>query len=70
MFQVNGVKRRHLLTAAAAGATALGLPGRLQAKMASGLPQAPYFYRFKLGTPNARLYPTASCRLVIRMPHS
>ncbi len=42
--------RRQLLTAAGAGIAASTLPGRLQAKMPMGQPQAPYFYRFKLGT--------------------
>jgi glyoxylase-like metal-dependent hydrolase (beta-lactamase superfamily II) len=42
--------RRRFLTSAAAGAAALGLPGSLQAKMPLGQPQAPYFYRFKLGS--------------------
>ena len=41
------LSRRHVLTA---GAAALTLPRGLQAKMASSQPQAPYFYRFKLGT--------------------
>jgi glyoxylase-like metal-dependent hydrolase (beta-lactamase superfamily II) len=38
------------LTSTAAGAAALALPGRPQAKMPAGQPQAPYFYRFKLGS--------------------
>jgi glyoxylase-like metal-dependent hydrolase (beta-lactamase superfamily II) len=42
--------RRKFLTSTAAGAAALALPGRLQAKMPMGLAQAPYFYRFKLGS--------------------
>jgi len=50
MMQLGRITRRHLLTAAAAGTTALSLSTRSQAKMASGLPQAPYFYRFKLGS--------------------
>lgn len=41
--------RRQLL-AGAAGAAALGLGGPALARMPMGLPQAPYFYRFKLGT--------------------
>jgi glyoxylase-like metal-dependent hydrolase (beta-lactamase superfamily II) len=49
MFITNRSTRRRLLTTAAAGVAALGLPPRLQAKMATGQPQAPYFYRFKLG---------------------
>jgi len=50
MFRVDGITRRRLLMTAASGSAALSLPGRLQAKMASGQPQAPYFYRFKLGS--------------------
>ncbi len=42
--------RRQLLASAAAGAAALGMPGHSQAKMPLGQPQAPYFYRFKLGS--------------------
>ncbi len=42
--------RRRFLTSTAAGAAALALPGRPQAKMPAGQPQAPYFYRFKLGS--------------------
>ena len=41
--------RRQLLASAAAGAAAFGLPGHLHAKMPLGQPQAPYFFRFKLG---------------------
>jgi glyoxylase-like metal-dependent hydrolase (beta-lactamase superfamily II) len=41
-----GASRRHVLAAAAG---ALIMPGQAFAKMAMGLPQAPYFYRFKLG---------------------
>lgn len=41
--------RRQLLASAAAGAAALALPGRSQARMPLGLAQAPYFYRFRLG---------------------
>ena len=47
---INRGTRRQLLTGAAAGVAALGLPRGLQAKMAMGQPQAPYFYRFKLGS--------------------
>jgi glyoxylase-like metal-dependent hydrolase (beta-lactamase superfamily II) len=50
MLIINRSTRRQLLTTAAAGVAALGVPGRLQAKMAMGQPQAPYFYRFKLGS--------------------
>jgi glyoxylase-like metal-dependent hydrolase (beta-lactamase superfamily II) len=50
MIRPDRRSRRRFLTAAAAGATLLGLPRHLQAKMATGLPQAPYFYRFKLGS--------------------
>ena len=42
--------RRRILTAAGGGAAALALPGRPRAKMPLGLPQVPYFYRFKLGS--------------------
>jgi hypothetical protein len=42
--------RRQVLTAAGGGAAALALPGRPGAKMPLGLPQVPYFYRFKLGS--------------------
>jgi glyoxylase-like metal-dependent hydrolase (beta-lactamase superfamily II) len=41
--------RRGILTTAAAGAAARALPNRLHAKMPLGLPQVPYYYRFKLG---------------------
>jgi glyoxylase-like metal-dependent hydrolase (beta-lactamase superfamily II) len=50
MLIINRSTRRQLLTTAAAGVAALGLRGRAQAKMAMGQPQAPYFYRFKLGS--------------------
>jgi glyoxylase-like metal-dependent hydrolase (beta-lactamase superfamily II) len=50
MAQSAGNNRRHLLTAAAAGAASLALPHRLHAKMPLGQPQAPYFYRFNLGS--------------------
>ena len=43
------VSRRGLLTSATVGAASLVLPGQALAKMATGLSQAPYFYRFKLG---------------------
>lgn len=43
------VTRRHLLAATAAGGGALALPRHGLAKMPLGQPQAPYFYRFKLG---------------------
>jgi glyoxylase-like metal-dependent hydrolase (beta-lactamase superfamily II) len=42
--------RRRFLASTAAGAATLALPGRSQAKMPLGQPQAPYFYRFKLGS--------------------
>jgi glyoxylase-like metal-dependent hydrolase (beta-lactamase superfamily II) len=42
--------RRELLTTAAAGVAALTLARRVQAKMPMGQPQAPYFYRTKLGS--------------------
>ena len=42
--------RRRFLTSAAIGAAALSLPGRSYAKLPLGQPQAPYFYRFKLGS--------------------
>ncbi|TCZ64463.1 MBL fold metallo-hydrolase [Roseicella aquatilis] len=41
--------RRHIFAAAAGGAAALALPGQGLARMPLGQPQAPYFYRFKLG---------------------
>ena len=50
MITIKQGTRRQLLTTAAAGVAAFGLPGRLQAKMALGQPQAPYFYRFNLGS--------------------
>jgi glyoxylase-like metal-dependent hydrolase (beta-lactamase superfamily II) len=50
MILFNQTTRRRVLGAAGAGAAALTLPGRLQAKMAMGQSQAPWFYRFKLGT--------------------
>ena len=50
MILFNRTTRRGLLTAAGAGVAALTLPRGLQAKMPMGQPQAPYFYRFKLGT--------------------
>jgi glyoxylase-like metal-dependent hydrolase (beta-lactamase superfamily II) len=50
VFIINRSTRRQLLTTAAAGLAAASFPARLQAKMAMGQPQAPYFYRFKLGS--------------------
>jgi glyoxylase-like metal-dependent hydrolase (beta-lactamase superfamily II) len=47
---INRNTRRQLLTAAGAGALAFGMPGRGYAKMPMGQKQAPYFYRFKLGS--------------------
>ena len=46
------LSRRRLLAGAslAAGASALGRPGSALAKAPMGMPQAPYFYRFKAGT--------------------
>jgi glyoxylase-like metal-dependent hydrolase (beta-lactamase superfamily II) len=41
--------RRGLMAGAALGAASLALPARAVAKMPAGLPQAPYFFRFKLG---------------------
>jgi glyoxylase-like metal-dependent hydrolase (beta-lactamase superfamily II) len=41
--------RRGLMTGAAVGAASLALPGQTAAKMPADLPQAPYFFRFKLG---------------------
>lgn len=41
--------RRTLLASAAAGSAALALSGGAVAKMPLGQPQAPYYYRFKLG---------------------
>ncbi len=42
--------KRRFLAGAAAGAAALALPRPGLAKMPAGLPQAPTFYRFKLGS--------------------
>jgi glyoxylase-like metal-dependent hydrolase (beta-lactamase superfamily II) len=50
MILFNRSTRRQLLTTAGAGIAALSLSSRVQAKMAMGQPQAPYFYRFKLGS--------------------
>ncbi len=52
MFMSNraAATRRQLLLGASAGAAALALPGLAMAKMPFGQPQAPYFYRFKLGS--------------------
>ena len=50
MILFNPPTRRQLLTTAGAGIAAAALPGHLQAKMGMGQPQAPYFYRFKLGS--------------------
>lgn len=51
------LSRRRLLTLTAAGAAAgtglIAPPGRALAKGPMGLPQAPYFYRFKLGDAEA-----------------
>ncbi|GAC1345407.1 MAG: MBL fold metallo-hydrolase [Acetobacteraceae bacterium] len=44
------LSRRHLLALSAAGSGGLLLPGAAAAKMPMGQAQAPYFYRFKLGT--------------------
>jgi glyoxylase-like metal-dependent hydrolase (beta-lactamase superfamily II) len=49
MVLFNRATRRQLLTTAGAGLASLGLPGPVQAKLPVGQPQAPYFYRFKLG---------------------
>jgi glyoxylase-like metal-dependent hydrolase (beta-lactamase superfamily II) len=49
MLIINQSTRRQLLSGAAAGAALLALPASSQAKMPMGQPQAPYFYRFKLG---------------------
>ena len=50
MHKFGHINRRRILTAAAAGSATLSLPGRLRAKMPGGLQQAPYFYRFMLGS--------------------
>jgi hypothetical protein len=50
MILFNRTTRCQILGTAGAGIVASALPGRLQAKMAMGQPQAPYFYRFKLGS--------------------
>jgi glyoxylase-like metal-dependent hydrolase (beta-lactamase superfamily II) len=42
--------RRHVLMGAVAGAASIALPGAGLAKMAMSQTQAPYFYRFKLGS--------------------
>ena len=53
------LSRRRLLTTTAAGAAAgaglLAFPDPLLAKGPTGLPQAPYFYRFKLGDAEATI---------------
>src|SRR5271168_4200898 len=41
--------RRGLMAGAALGTASLALPARAIAKMPTGLPQAPYVFRFKLG---------------------
>jgi hypothetical protein len=46
MLGHNHLGRRHVLT----GAAALALPAMAHGKMPAGLAQAPYFYRFKLGS--------------------
>ena len=43
------VTRRGLMTGAALGVASIALPGQAVAKMPTGLPQVPYFVRFKLG---------------------
>jgi glyoxylase-like metal-dependent hydrolase (beta-lactamase superfamily II) len=43
------ISRRMALAGVAASGAVLTLPGVARAKMPMGLPQAPYFYRFKLG---------------------
>ena len=43
------LKRRQILTGAAIGTAALALPSHVMAKMPLNQPQAPYFYRFKVG---------------------
>ncbi|MBC7801852.1 MAG: MBL fold metallo-hydrolase [Gemmatimonadaceae bacterium] len=47
--------RRRLLSAAGLGAVALSLPGAALARAPMGLPQAPSFYRFKIGTAEATI---------------
>ena len=47
---ISNPTRRQLLAGAAVGAAALTLPGRALAKMPMAQAQAPYFYRFKLGS--------------------
>ncbi len=44
-----GATRRQLLVSAAVSGAALAWPGSTQARMPLGQPQAPYFYRFRLG---------------------
>ena len=50
MIITNSSTRRQILTTAAAGALALGLPRHAGAKLPVIGQQAPYFYRFKLGS--------------------
>jgi hypothetical protein len=70
MMLFNRGTRRQLLTAAGAGMAALALPGRSQAKMPMGQSQAPYFYRFKLGSAECTIVSDGNCRWAIPMPHS
>jgi hypothetical protein len=46
---LRSIPRRTVLGGIAASGAMLTLPGMAHAKMPTGLPQAPYFYRFKLG---------------------
>ena len=50
MYLPGHATRRHVLMGAAAGTAALALPRAGLAKMAMSQTQAPYFYRFKLGS--------------------
>ena len=49
MLALSQTATRRQILMAAAGATVVGLPGRVLAKMPMGQQQAPYFYRFELG---------------------
>lgn len=55
MISTTGQTRRQLLTTAGCGIAALALPGAAWARAPMGLTQAPYFYRFKLGTAEATI---------------
>jgi glyoxylase-like metal-dependent hydrolase (beta-lactamase superfamily II) len=50
MLHLDQISRRRLLTTATAGTALLAVPGRSTAKMPAGQGQAPYYYRFMLGS--------------------